>query len=445
MALLQKFEHFVASRHLYDGNKPMLIALSGGLDSMVLAHLWRASGRAAVWVHCNFGLRGEASDGDETWVRALAAEWETPILVRRFDTADFADTAGISIQMAARDLRYGWFADLLLEGDYAGVATGHHLQDAVETALLHWTRGTGLSGLTGIPARNGAIVRPLLFATRAQILYYAQENGLAWREDASNASDVYDRNYLRLHVVPHLEQLNPGFWAGAARSLQILNDTRANYRFLLQQYVAKAAEWDEGVQRFDIAALRNVPAPAALLYDLLHIHGFTADQLAQLADNLERTGFELHSPTGACLLVDRDALLLTRDSGDTPEPLRIEADDLLLRLRDGSRLLLSPTTLEGSFPDGKMEKKVDSEKIKFPLLLRPWKNGDVFHPLGMDGRRQKLQDFFTNQKLSRHAKTQVLVLENADGAIIWVLGLRPDERFKIAPATRSALRLAWLI
>jgi tRNA(Ile)-lysidine synthase len=143
--------------------------------------------------------------------------------------------------------------------------------------------------------------------------------------------------------------------------------------------------------------------------------------------------------------VDRDALLLTRDSGDTPEPLRIEADDLLLRLRDGSRLLLSPTTLEGSFPDGKMEIKVDAEKIKFPLLLRPWKNGDVFHPLGMDGRRQKLQDFFTNQKLSRHAKTQVLVLENADGAIIWVLGLRPDERFKIAPATRSALRLAWLI
>ncbi|MEY3249650.1 MAG: hypothetical protein RL742_1693 [Bacteroidota bacterium] len=445
MALLQKFEHFVASRRLYDGNKPMLIALSGGLDSVVLAHLWRASGRAAVLAHCNFGLRGEASGGDEAWVRALAEAWQTPFLARRFETAAYAETAGISIQMAARDLRYGWFADLLQEGDYAGVATGHHLQDAVETALLHWTRGTGLSGLTGIPVRNDAIVRPLLFATRDQILQYAEENELTWREDASNASDIYDRNYLRLHVLPHIEKLNPGFWAGAARSLQILTDTRDNYRFLLQQYAAQAAEWDEGVQRFDIAALRSVPAPAALLYDLLHIHGFTADQLAQLAENLDRTGFELHSPAGVRLLVDRSHLLVTRYAGDAPEPLRIEADDLLLRLRDGSRLILSPTTLDGPFPDGRMEIKVDAEKIKFPLLLRPWKNGDVFHPLGMDGRRQKLQDFFTNQKLSRHAKAQVLVLENADGAIIWVLGLRPDERFKIAPATRSALRFAWMI
>lgn len=446
MSLQQKFEHFVREEQLCNTEETMLIAISGGVDSVVLAHLWRASGRPMALAHCNFGLRSEASDGDEAFVRDLAAAWDVPILVRRFDTKCFAAEAGISTQMAARDLRYGWFADLLYEGDYAGVATGHHLQDSLETALLHWTRGTGLNGLTGIPLRNGAIIRPLLCATRQDILQYAQENRLSWREDASNTEDTYTRNYLRLHVLPHLENMNPGFWESAARTLQILTDTRDNYRFLLQRFAQQTGEYGDGVLRFHIPTIQCAPAPEALLFDLFHDCGFNADQIAQLTRHLDVTGFELRSAGGRRVLVDRDNLLLTRkDLRAMQEPVRIEADDLIVRLPDDSRLVLSPASVEGAFPDGRLEIKVDAEKVKFPLLLRHWKNGDVFYPFGMGGRRQKLQDFLTNLKLSRLEKEKTLVLENADGAIVWALGLRPDERFKVDSSTQSALRIMWMV
>jgi len=182
------------------------------------------------------------------------------------------------------------------------------------------------------------------------------------------------------------------------------------------------------------------------LFDLFQDRGFSADQVAQLADHLDQTGFELHSADGHRLLVDRGELLLTHQGAkEQAESMRIEADDLLVRLSDGSRLILSPTTLDGPFPDGRAEIKLDAEKVKFPLLLRPWKNGDVFHPLGMGGRRQKLQDFLTNLKLSRLEKEKIKVLENGDGAIIWVLGHRPDERFKMLPSSKTALRILWMI
>jgi len=441
MDLLLQFDAFAHTHRLLRPEERVLAAVSGGVDSVVLAHLLGQRKQPFGIAHCNFHLRGHESDGDEEFVRDLAKKWEVPFFVQHVDTKKYAAENGMSIQMAARELRYRWFEVVREAQGFDSIATGHNLNDSVETALLHFVRGTGLSGLGGIPVRNGHVVRPLLFATRSVILDYAKSNSLSWREDSSNTDEHYTRNALRHRVLPQLEALNPVFLTNAADTLRRLRAADDNLQHLLQGLLGKADE--SGVFRLEKNKMEALPAMSDALFDLLQPYGFTGEQVRQMADNWGQSGSEWHAPSGFRVVMDRDALLLTNQE-HRAETLSVQADDLMVRTPDGGRLVLTPAPLGEPFPQASDLVLVDAEILQFPLLLRRWRPGDVFRPLGMDGQHQKLQDFFTNQKLSRLEKEKTWVLENRDQSIIWIVGKRLDDRFKVRDETCKLLKLTWI-
>jgi len=451
MNLHRQFESFVRTNRLLPANNPTLLAVSGGVDSVVMAHLFRTAGFSFGVAHCNFQLRGDESDGDELFVQQLADFWGVPFFVKRFETKTYAEQNGLSIQMAARELRYVWFREIAEEHGFERIATAHNLNDSVETALLNFVRGTGLSGLKGIAPLSGGIVRPLVFATRADIERYATAQNIAWRDDSSNASDDYARNFLRHRVVPLLEELNPNFLQTAARNLARLRETDENLHFLLKYFfrensesqLSESYQLSEGLS-IDKQKLAQLPAPRRALRELLKNYDFTEEQARQMAENLDHVGLELRSNAGWRLLNDREKILLAAPHSATLKAHKIHADDLMLTLPEGGKIFLIHADVAPSFPDGREAVLVDAAKLRFPLLLRAWQPGDWFQPFGLNGHSQKLQDFFTNLKLSRLEKEKVQVLENSDGAIIWVLGYRPDERFKVTSETKKFLKISYL-
>ncbi len=455
----ERFYHNIKISGLLKPGHRILLAVSGGLDSVVLSRLLHPTGMLAALCHCNFQLRGAESEGDAQFVRTLAVELDVPIFVTQFATRELAAEKGVSIQMAARDLRYAWFAELCREQNFDCVATAHHLNDAVETTLLNLTRGTGIAGLTGIAtlvARNEAggaddapdkpvdcvVVRPLLWATRAEIQHYAQENGIAWREDSSNHSDDYARNFIRHQIVPRLEELNPNFLHTTERTMQRMHDLSANYAFMARQMFGDGDENTTSEYAIQKSILAQFPAPAQVLLELLRPYDFDPEQSRQMAENLEHTGLELVSKTGWRLLNDRLVLQLIHPAhGTALVQITIDSTDLMVKLPDGDRLFMVPSERPDIFPDGRNSIVLDPEKLQFPLHLRPWQSGDAFQPFGMHGHSQKLQDYFTNEKVSRLEKEKTWVLVNGDATIIWVVGFRLDERFKIVPDTRKFLKI----
>ena len=441
MRLYQSFLHFIQTNHLILPDERVLLTVSGGVDSLVMAHLFRQCNWPLGIAHCNFQLRGAESDGDEDFVRHLAGDWKAPFFCRKLDAKKQAEVTGQSLQMAARQMRYEWFEQIRQENGYHYIATGHNCNDSVETALLHFIRGTGLTGLGGIPLRHGYLIRPLLFAGRDDILAYARENGLNWREDSSNLSDAYTRNVIRHHITPHMQEINPAFWSSAAHTMRTARAADANLRFLLECFLSGPDT--TGVYRSNKKDLENLPALPAALFDLYQPFGFFPDQLRQLAENWSQTGTEWISAAGYRLLNDRQELLLFPLHIEHPS-VKIETDDLMVSIPGDGRLLLTPAEPGIPFPDSNEAVLVDAEKLRFPLLLRRWQPGDAFQPLGMSGKSRKLQDYFTDLKLSKLEKEQVWILENGDHAIIWIAGMRLDERFKIEAETTKLLKISWV-
>ena len=489
MNLLEDFFKFLKTHRLsLDTGNPTLLAVSGGLDSVVMAHLFQAANFPFAIAHCNFQLREAASDADELFVQKIALDFEVPFFVKRFETKTYAENNGLSIQMAARELRYAWFAEIAAENGFNSIAVAQHLNDSVETALLNFVRGTGLAGLSGIKpvpsTERVGVIRPLLFASRNEILEYARVHEITWYEDSSNASDDYARNFVRHHVVPRLEELNPNFLHTAARNMGRIGEAERNLAFLLGNFF-NAGLTDRVTSSHPVSQssiekqkLTQLPSPEQALRYWLKPYGFDSEQARQLAENLDHVGFELSSEKGWQLLNDRAEIQLRHleqvdhDGAivNDQSSIVIQEDDLMVRLPEGSQLFIMqvedpqllvqqlpstdpPITNSPSFALRAMAGKpitnhqsttVDLEKLKFPLHLRHWLPGDSFQPLGMAGKSQKLQDFFTNQKLSRFEKEEVWLLVNGDGAIVWVLGWRLDERFKIHSNTNKALKINWI-
>ncbi|MGQ2984285.1 tRNA lysidine(34) synthetase TilS [Flavobacterium sp.] len=407
--------------------RKLLLAVSGGLDSMVLSDLLRQLNYEISIAHCNFNLRGNESDGDEDFIAQYAEENNLHFFVTRFDTETFASDHKLSIQIAARQLRYLWFDELLRENNLDHLLTAHHLDDSIETFLINLTRGTGLEGLTGIPHQNGKIIRPLLPFTRDEILAYAKENNIRWREDSSNASNKYLRNKLRHDVLPLLKELNPAFADSFRHTLENLQQSRSlveDASVLVYKQVVSERE-----------KLKRLSNYKAYLYQWLNPFGFTAwEDIYALAD--AQSGKYIVSGSFR-LLKDREVLILEL----LPEGL-----DKVFEIHYGQEQINEPISLSLSITqtiNKNATKKsifVDNQLINYPLILRKWKDGDYFCPSRMNGQRKKISKFFKDEKFSLSEKENAWLLCSGE-EVIWVVGHRADERFKVRGNTNTILKI----
>ncbi|WP_339705405.1 tRNA lysidine(34) synthetase TilS [uncultured Kriegella sp.] len=414
------------------GNK-FLLACSGGVDSMVLVDLCRQCNLDFVIAHCNFRLRGAASDGDEALVKEVGKSVGKKILVTHFDTIGYINKNKVSLQIAARDLRYRWFAELMEEKAINTLVTAHHADDNLETFIINLSRGTGIAGLTGIPSKTDSISRPLLPFSREEILAYARNRNLSWREDSSNADTKYLRNKIRHEIVPRLKELHPNFLNNFELTRTHLSDT-AN---LLEDYAARLKnelfDNHNGIIRVALERLLPLKPRKAYLHALFSEFGFNAwDDISNLMTAM--SGKEVLSKTHR-LVKDRDHLLLTEIRPISKEVYVIGANDVDLINPIDMRI----TEVEALGEIGPKILYVDKETLKYPLTVRKWNEGDYFYPLGMQGKK-KLAKFFKDEKIDVIAKHNQWLLCSGDD-IVWVIGKRPDNRFKVTERTKNIIKI----
>jgi tRNA(Ile)-lysidine synthase len=436
--MIDRFREFIEQKDLCRGTDRILLAISGGVDSLVMLDLFLKNGYKTGLVHCNFGLRGDESDGDEEFVKKLAEERDVVCYTKRFETQKIASDKGISTQMAARELRYEWFEEVRLREGNNYIATGHNFNDSVETMVFNLIKGTGLKGLTGISAKSGNVIRPLLFASREEIEAYASENNIAFRTDSSNASIKYHRNYIRHEILPEFRKVNPGFDFTVRNTLERLEGIQ---RFLNDWLETERESYmsEEGKDiylRNDFFSRINEPA---ILYEVIRKYGFNFDQCESIIAGLGNKAGKIFYSEEFTLNIDRDHLIISPKQ-QAEEHFEISKKDKLLVT---DRFNLTFEILEATpvlSPDRHIA-YLNLDKLHYPLVLRNWEKGDWFMPLGMKGKK-KLSDFMIDKKIPLNLKKRIMVLLSKD-SIAWVAGHRIDDRFKIDSKTRKILKIIY--
>lgn len=440
--MLTSFLTFINQLGVDLNSKPTLLTVSGGVDSIVMADLFYVAGLKAAIAHCNFGLRGEDSDRDELFVKDLAARYQFPFYVRHFETKSYAKKNGISTQMAARDLRYQWFEEIRKKG-LGWIATAHHANDALETVLLNLVRGTGIAGLHGIHPMRGNLLRPMLFADKDMILAYAQEHGLPWRDDVSNDSVDYKRNLIRKKVVPVLKQLNPSL----EDTFQITSEKIRSADALLNEYLSdwkgNCEQKESGELWIPKIELRNNANAAYLLWSVIEDSGFSYMQAKQMIAVMNgESGAFFFSATHQ-ILMEREYLIVRRKS--VAEDNKCTYIDGVGEFNfDNEQFLV--TAVKEKVEAGKDRNVIylKPDTLKLPLIVRKWQHGDVFCPFGMDGRKKKVSDVLIDAKYSRFEKEKIMVLTDAEGQILWLIGIRTDERQRIGEDVQPLFRVEWV-
>lgn len=436
--MLSRFTDFINEKKLFEPHQKVLLAVSGGIDSMVLLHLFEKSGFNYGVVHCNFQLRGDDSDQDEQFVREAVLQHGVPAFFQTFDTEEHARLNGISIEMAARELRYEYFEEIRTENQYDFIATAHHQDDLLETFFLNLSRKTGIRGLTGIKEKSGRLIRPLLFASRKEIEAFARTNFIEFRDDHTNSEVVYQRNFIRHKILPLFQKLNPAFKKNLLASMEHLKDTEEVYSFCMNEWQKKVVATNDGNSEIHITSLLDSPYPKILLYEILSDYQFNAAVSEQVFQSLDTdSGKQFFSPTHR-LVKDRQKIFITELPDKEKRIYYIENDDIELF----TPFDLTIEKIVGR--DFEIVKKpnvacLDLEKLEFPLLIRKWKQGDYFQPLGMTGFK-KLSDFFIDEKIPVHEKENTWLLCSGQ-KIVWVMGHRIDNRFKITPETDRVLKI----
>lgn len=432
--MLRQFKQFVNSNRLFDHSHSLLAAVSGGADSVVMLHLLAQCRLKVAVAHCNFQLRGADADGDEEFVRLLAKNYDMPFFSIRFDTLAYAEQHHLSVEMAARELRYNWFAQLAAEHHFDRILTAHHLNDNIETLLLNLTRGTGINGLTGIAAINGNIARPLLFATRSQIEEYARLNNLTFRTDCTNLTDDYQRNIVRHRIVPVLKEINPSFEERMLKNFKHIRQAADIYNWYIDKAKAEVLKTDGNGCTIDAEKLMQQPFAEPVLYECLKPFGFNGAQVEDVMKNIGRKSGCTFSSGSHKLLVDRSHIIIEPAEQTEFEPIVIDSPQDIDSLGIKMKVV--------SADDFVLDKRhsvacLDFDKLQFPLTIRRWQHGDFFYPLGM-AKAQKLSDFFVNNKVNVFEKERAMVLTSGEH-IAWVVGFRPDNRFKISDKTQHIL------
>ena len=436
--MLDQFQAYINRYHLIAEGDRLILALSGGIDSMVLADLLLKAKVDFVVAHCNFHLRGEESDGDEQFVREYAERKGIQCFVKHFDTEQYAFGQSVSIEMAARDLRYAWFEELRQQLGYDKIAVAHHADDQAETFFINLLRGAGLRGLKGMQPMNGVIIRPMLWVSREQIHRYAVENQIQWREDHTNAETVYLRNKIRNQLLPVFDELHPEARQGLYKSLEHLASENELYRELLQEKLNQIVERNGEIQSIPHSAFFIQHSAFQLLFEWLRQYNFNTDQCRFIFEAIESgIGNKYFSPTHQ-LVIGRNELQLSEIKSVSDEEIQIEAGQMEIFLPIHLCFSQFEKTADFFIDKSSHIAQLDADKIQFPLTLRHWRHGDRFHPLGMKGSKL-LSDFFVDQKLTEFQKRNIWLLVSADHKILWVVGYRMDDRFKIGERTRTVL------
>jgi tRNA(Ile)-lysidine synthase len=454
MDMLQSFKDFIDREHLFSANDKLLLAVSGGVDSVVLCELCYQAGFDFIIVHCNFQLRGEESDRDEAFVKSLAQRYPREVIVGQFDTGSHAAFKKVSIQVAARELRYRWFHQMVAGSDSGQrppsgepqaaackwIVTAHHLDDNIETLLMNFFKGTGIAGLRAILPRQGKIVRPLLFAEKDALVQFARARGLEWVEDSSNISDKYTRNYFRHQVIPLLSQLYPGVTHNLADNIARFREIEVLYRQSVERNKLKLLEPKGDEIHIPVLKLKKSSPLSTLIYEIIQPYGFSPQQVNEVVGLLESGSGKYVASSSHRILKNRGWLIISPLRTIGTGHILIEHPDEKIAYENGELKLefLPMSAIPASLIAGNIA-FLDGDAIQFPLLLRKWRPGDYFYPLGMK-KKKKLARFFIDNKLSLTDKEKVWVIET-DKKIVWVVGLRIDDRFRITPNTRNILKI----
>ena len=419
------------------------MACSGGCDSIVLAHLFQQTNIQIVLAHCNFQLRGDEANEDEKFVNQFAKLLQVPFHVIHFETEKFANENKLSIQQAARQLRYEWFEQLRKELNFNYIATAHHLNDSIETVFINLIRGTGIAGLTGIAKHNKKIIRPLLFANRNEIENYAAENNLKFRTDSSNLTDDYLRNKIRHHLLPLLNEMNPTFEKTMQKNILHFEQAEDLYQVELNKKLRKIVQQKNKEYWIAVKPLLHLSSASTILFEALKPFGFNVSQAEEVFLNL-------NAQSGKTFLAENYRLIKHQDFWIVAEK-ESEKNSVIVVEQNQAKATTSLGDFHFEILDWNAQSKIstdeniamlDAKNISFPLCIRHWQQGDYFYPLGMNKKKKKLSDFFVQQKLSLSQKEKVQLICNND-YIIWIAGMRVDERFKIKPNTKKVLKITF--
>lgn len=424
--MLKQFESNITKNNLFTKQHKLLLAVSGGVDSVVLAHLLKLGKYNFSLAHCNFKLRGKDSDKDEVFCRKLADKFGAEIFVKEFDTQKYASKNKLSIQMAARDLRYDWFNQLLDSNNLEYLITAHHANDITETVIINMLRGTGINGLKGINAKHGNVVRPLLPFSKEEITVYAKKNKISFRTDKSNEDDKYERNFIRLNVIPKLKKINPKAETTFIENSFRLSQEAGIVKDYLTHRVKALLEEDKKVLRIKKEKLKQEPYIETLVNFLLKPLGFNETQQKNIISNVIGNGLpgKIFTSKTHVLTIDRNEILICVRGSDKSVSCEIKS---LNDLRDSGFEVTESQVF--SIPE-KNELIIQKHQLVFPLTIRGKQTGDKFKPFGMKGFKL-LSDFFKDEKLNSFEKENCRILENGNKEIIWVVGLRSDERYRV--------------
>ncbi len=436
--LLQKFIEFNAQKRMANAHKRTLLAVSGGMDSVVMCHLYHKAGFPFGIAHCNFKLRGEESDADEKFVLELGKKYGIKVFIKTFETEKYATQKNISIQVAARELRYQWFEELRNKEKYRLIATAHQLNDNIETIFYNLIKGTGIRGLRGIPVRQGNIIRPMLFASREEIENYLKSEKLTFREDSSNQSDKYTRNKIRHHLIPLMKEINPSLEVTLSEKIELFTQLEHLYEKQTgknsnQLFLKRASDI-----YIPIAKLKKTSNAADVLYEFLKDYGFNGEQVQDMLATINETAGKQFISSKARVIKDRRFFILTHLPEKDFTIKLIEEKDSEVKL-DSASLKITGVSNPKITADTSTA-FIDKSKLLFPLTIRRWKAGDYFYPIGMGMKKKKVKKFLTDEKVPLHQKENCWVIESGE-RIVWLVGYRLDERFKVTESTKDVVKM----
>ena len=439
---LNKFDLHWKANQFPNKNEKILVALSGGKDSMALATLLQQQGYSIAIAHCNYQLRDTASNLDEQLVADWATQQNVGQHLLRFDTKNKMKELKMSLQETARTLRYNWFQSLCKEHKYTAIATAHHANDNAETLLINLCKGTGISGLHGIPVRNENIIRPFLFATRQEIDQYVSLHKVPFREDESNAGTQYLRNAVRHNVIPALNELFPNLVDRLYETTQRIKQVEMIYNEAIKREQKKLIEKRGLDEYIPIVKLKKQAGFEAICYEIFSTYHFSAAQIPEIIKLMNSESGRFISSTTHKVVKDRNFLIITSNSSCDSELILIQSEQALIETAEGQFAvkLIEPLNVLNAPAHTAF---IDAESITFPLILRRWKTADYFYPLGMGLKKKKLSRFFIDQKIPLHEKNKIWIVESGR-KIVWVSGLRLDERFKINSHTKKVLQITFL-